>query len=90
VGEAAKNQTSAKSVLSAAWESTTTRMDDFLGTTFGAITFIRVIGVVGFLLAKIWYKVTAKSLLETDTIYVLSRLFMGIALGFVLVFIADR
>jgi hypothetical protein len=65
-------------------------MDDFLRTTFGAVTFILATGVVGFLLAVIWYKVTAKDTLERDTIYFLLKLFAGLALAFVLVFLAYR
>ena len=65
-------------------------MDDFLRTTFGAIVFILTAGVVGFLLAVVWYKVTAKGPLEKDTIYFLLKLFAGLALAFALVFLAYR
>jgi hypothetical protein len=44
-------------------------MDSFLRTTVGAISFILVTGIVGFVLAVGWYRATARGPLEKATIY---------------------
>jgi hypothetical protein len=65
-------------------------MDSFLLTTVGAISFILVTGVVGFVLAVGWYRATARGPLEKATIYFLAKMFLGLAICMIAILLIYR